>query len=174
MNSHDEYYSVRASLRNLMLLKMAFDRGIDISKYPSYQIDLDFGHDEGWDIFYRTVNEIATVTEWFFPHNGDEENGEKRYWIKQYCQDSYMSNNEHLDSVGVLVIMDELIDQRKVSPGSTGGSDFYPGFAEVTSFQNGIIVWWDEDDGGVDWVDVLYLILENIPAKEEPAHEMAI
>lgn len=174
MNTHDEYYAVRASLRNLMLLKMAFDRGLNIDKYPSYQVDLDFGHDEGWDIFHRTVNEIATVTEWFFPHNGDEEKENKYYWIKQYCQNSYMSDKEHVDSVGVLILMDDRIDQRTVQTGSIGGSDFYPGFAEVTSFENGIIAWWDEDDGGVDWVDLLYLILMSIPAEEEMKNEMAI
>lgn len=174
MNTHDEYYAIQSSLRNLGMLKMIYDSGIDVKDYPSYTVDFDFGGDEGFSIFYKAVNELFTIAEWFFPHNTDEEAEQKKYWIRQYCQGSYLSEQDNVDSVGVLVIMDDRIDQRKVETGSVGGSDFCPGFAEVTSCPNGIILWWDEDDGGVDWVDVLYLILSSLPKEEDLNNEMAI
>lgn len=178
MYNHDDYYTIKSTIRNLLLLKMGHESGIDVTYYPDYSADDQFGTDEGWDIFFRIINEYFEITEWFFPYGANDSekqkiNSEKEYWIKQYATASF-DRNEY-ESLGVLVIMDDRIDQRKVDTGACfGGSDFYQGFAEISSFDKGIVVWWDEDDGSIDTVELLYAILSSIPAKEAEKNEMAV
>ncbi|MFT9495759.1 MULTISPECIES: hypothetical protein [Bacillota] len=173
MESHDDYYSLKGTVQNLMLMKLAFDYGVDLKKFPHYVVNYDFGQEYDWDIFMHTVNSVFTIVDYWFPHSGEEEIPDKTYW----CERAGLSHHhDDLEGTGIIVILDDRIDHTKIRSGTIGGgADFYCGYGEITSIENGVILTWYEDDGPIDLVDVLYVLLDILPTrKEQESNAVAI
>lgn len=157
MENRDQVYGYQASIRNLMMLKLAFDKGINIEKFPNYIVDYNFGIENDWEIFMRIIDSIFTIVEWWCPYSASEDK-EKKYWCELAGFQSY---NDDLESIGVLIIMDDRIKQSNIMPSTIGwSSDFYSGYAEILSIENGAVIVWDEDDGAIDWVEALFHLID--------------
>lgn len=63
MENRDQVYGYQASIRNLMMLKLAFDKGINIEKFPNYIVDYNFGIENDWEIFMRIIDSIFTTVQ---------------------------------------------------------------------------------------------------------------
>lgn len=172
METHDDYYCLKGTLQNLMLMKLAFDYGLDSKIFSGYIVNYDFGQEYDWDIFMTTVETLFTVVECWFPHSGEDDIEEKKYWCER--AGIYESAND-LETLGVLVLLDDCINHTKVPSGSIGGtSDLYCGFGEISTFENGVLVTWYEDDGPIDLVDLLYFLLSIMPERKEQNNNYAV
>ncbi|MDE3841013.1 hypothetical protein C0966_17250 (plasmid) [Bacillus methanolicus] len=159
METHEDYYSLKGTVQNLMLLKLAYDNGVDVKQFPDYVTNFDFGAEYDWDIFLRTVESLFTIVECWGPYSGEDDVEDKAYWC--HAADFKLIDESQLDSWGILVLLDDRIEHSKVPAGSLGGGiDFYSGFAEIMPLEKGVVVIWDEDDGPVNLVEILYVLIE--------------
>lgn len=174
MNSHDEYYELKESVRNLMMLKMAYDKGLKIANLPEYVTNYGFNQEKDWDIFFGVLNSFFTIVESWSPYSDDDEESEKAYWLSE-AYNSAMDKDE-IKTKGVMVVLDDLVELAKIPIGGFGGgSDFYQGWFEINAYDKGALVTWDEEDGVMDLVDLLFGLLQMIPDIKEREHNaMAI
>lgn len=172
METHDDYYALKESIQNLMILKMAFDQGLNVADYPEFMVD-QYGGSNGWEIFCQALKSLVTIMEWWPPYDGREEEEEKSYWVNQYCLNDNIRDD--VQSMGVMVLLDDRIDQRTVKTGSVGGgNEWYEGFADISSCENGIIIYWFEDDGPVDLANLFGFLVLSLPEMEDKTNEMAV
>jgi hypothetical protein len=168
MESHDDYYDLKGSIQNLMLLKLAYDYGVDIKALPGSILNYEESLYQDWEIFMSIVESLFTIVEYWLPHSGDENLDDKLFWTEDTLSD--------LKEIGVMVILDDRINPAEVYSGClcSGGSDWICGFAEMEPYtEKGMIIKWEENEGNVDWVDVLYGILHSIPNKERKEDAVA-
>lgn len=168
---YDEFYCIKSSLQNLKMLKLAFDYGLDVSKYKDFH--LYQGTMSNWNVyemFISIISDIFEIVEQFEPYDEDEE--EKRYWMKETYRE-YVDTNflEYLglDSNGVIVILDDRLTQRSIPCGvidSGSTNDFYYGFTELLSIEDGLVIHYNEDEGEPDWVEVLCVLIELMGSEQ--------
>lgn len=165
MNSHDEYYALKASVRNLMMVKMAYDKGLNVKDFPDYVVDYDFNQENDWDIFMRILDSLFTIVEIWSPYS-DENEFEKTFWLQEATNATL--DEDDIKTRGVLVVLDDLVDLSRIPAGAFGGgSDFYQGWFEINAYNKGAIITWDEEDGAVDLVDLLFGLIQMVPNKKE-------
>ncbi|WP_374717724.1 hypothetical protein [Neobacillus sp.] len=152
MQTIDEFYLLQASIRNLMMLKLAYDKGFNVENYASYINDFDYGIDNSWEIFMNILHDMFSIVDVWYPYS--EEDMEDKYYWSQLAGFPY--SKDELESIGVIVILDDQIKKSMVPTGSVRGLDFYGGFGEIRSLDNGMVIIWCEDDGQLELVDIVY------------------
>ncbi|OUM93594.1 MAG: hypothetical protein BAA00_06070 [Parageobacillus thermoglucosidasius] len=160
MNTED-YYNLKSSLQGLKMLKLAYDYGINIRNFPDFNADISFYSAE-WDIFIECLQSLFTIVDWWTPYEGEDE--EKIYWLQQANIDTEAYGD--VDGTGVIVLLDDRFTRDSVSDEacySVGPDRFlYYGYAEILPIENGLLIYYCEDDGEIDLVEVLYILIDCI------------
>ncbi|MEN0651322.1 MULTISPECIES: hypothetical protein [Bacillati] len=170
---YDEFYCIQSSLQNFKLLKLAYDYGLDVSTYKDFHATSYEGNWGNYDTFITLVYDLFEIVDVWGPYNDDrEENLEKSYWLRQAWKDASIDS---VESDGVIVILDDRLKKEHIRDGGVWGglNDFYYGYAEIYPLEQGVVIQYNEDDGEVNWVDVLYYLILTL-TRSEQTNEVAI
>ncbi|MEK3993092.1 hypothetical protein [Robertmurraya sp. FSL R5-0851] len=174
MQTRDDLYQHQYSLNTLMLLKVAYDAGINMNVFSDYAISSSFEDYNDLSIFLRAIEEVVEICELYSSYDKDDEE-EIKYWCNQASYDNHLYS-----TTNIIVLLDDQIN-RFENRGFGGGyniNQWYVGYGEIVHFDKGILIVYDEEDGAVDWADPLYIICEDILAKisveEGESYEMAV
>ncbi|EAR66155.1 hypothetical protein B14911_10487 [Bacillus sp. NRRL B-14911] len=157
METREDLYMLQATLNNLALLKIAYDSGLDMQNFTHYVVSYDFSFDPIWGNFSIAIQELAEEYE-YYPPDSEEVEQEKKYWI-----DLAGASNTYLDSVSVLVILDDRIEPFELwSIGGYSMGTWYSGFGEIYPIDRGMVLIIDEEEGPIDYTNALSLIVERL------------
>lgn len=174
METRDDLYQLQYSLNTLMILKVAYDAGINMDVFSDYTIENDFADTNDFSIFLQAIEEKIEICEVYskYDKNDDED---INYWCNQAGYDSRMYS-----TTNIIVLLDDKIKPFK-DQGFGGGynlNQWYVGYGEIIHFDRGILIVYDEEDGAVEWADPLYIIALEILAEkkseESESYEMAV
>lgn len=174
METRDDLYQLQYSLNTLMLLKVAFDAGINMDVFTDYAIGNSFEDYNDFSIFLQAVDEIMEICEVFSSYDQDDQEDIK-YWCNQAGYD-----NRLYSTTNVIVILDDRIKpfEHRGFGGGYNVNQWYVGYGEIVHFDRGFLIVYDEEDGAVDWADPLCIICEDILVKnqleESESYEMAV
>lgn len=174
METRDELYQLQYSLNTLMLLKVAYDAGINMDVFSDYAIENSLDNYNDLSIFLRAIDELVDI---FEIYSCDDKDGQEdiRYWCNHAGYDNRLYSTSN-----VIVLLDDQI--KPFEPRGFGGgynvNQWYTAYGEIVHFDRGILIVYDEEDGAVDWADPLCIIFEDILAKnqleESESYEMAV
>lgn len=176
MYSREHVYSLKVTLNNLLLLKIAHDHGLDMSRFSSYQADIEMGDDPNWQLFTTALDQLFEVWDVYDPFDCDKE--DKTYWLNLVKYDYQHA----FESLGIIVMLhDDIQPFERDSVGSlylNQYDNWYGGFGEFFSIDRGIVLVFDEDDGLIDYTETLAFILSVLKKtkqeQERTEHEMAV
>jgi hypothetical protein len=172
MFTRDEVYSMQSTLNNLLLLKYAYDAGLDMKEFHEYETMVDFCYDPGWELFITSIGQLFEIIEIYSPYcNLDEE--ERNYWL------SLAGYKDYFESQGVIVMLDDRITpfKSRMVSGNYSMSSWYSGQGEISWIEGGIVFMFDEEEGPLDYSDSLSIIIQtlqqSIAEQESVNYEMA-
>lgn len=174
METRDDLYQLQYSLNTLMLLKVAYDAGINMDVFSDYAIENSLDNYNDLSIFLRAIEELVEIVEIYSCDDKDSEED-----IKYWCNEAGYDNRLY-STTNVIVLLDDQI--KPFEPRGFGGgynvNQWYTAYGEIVHFDKGILIVYDEEDGAVDWADPLCVICEDILAKiqleESESYEMAV
>lgn len=160
MYTRDDWYCLQGTLSNLMLLKVAYDAGINMDIFNHYRVDFNMVNDYEYENFLEAIDYLFEIVH-HIPAYEEEYIPEKKYWAE------LVGNVEGFDdSVSILIILDDKLSNfEKVSIGGHHIlAHWYMGYGEIQSFENGMAIIYSEEDGPLEWNEVLYIICNEILA----------
>lgn len=160
MFSTEEFYAMKTYLNNVLLIKVAFDCGINVKKalkntyiYPSpYQMD-----DTNLEIFYELALQTFEAVQFFAPGEDDED---IQYWANLIGE-----TKRDMNSCYLWVILDPLLRNCLEEEVLFNDEFNYGAYTIVHSIDDGVIVIADEDYGVCDWTSV-YQHLTRVKEKK--------
>lgn len=156
MLDYNWLHAAETYLKNLHLMKLVHDEGIDISVFHHLELT---NYDYTFDYVDTELGIFLSVSEHIFElvehYSCDEENmDDKQYWLKEATGDSDIH-----EFVEIIVIMDEKLKNPLVGP--AGKSLYAHGFIEVFKINEGVILVYDINDGLFDFSDVMAKLLAS-------------
>jgi hypothetical protein len=170
LDSRDELYSLQGTLNSLALLKIAYDAGVPMNIFNSYEVSIDFGVDPSWENLHTSLEYLFDIVEYISPHDEDKDSVEnKKYWMNLAKRDFY-------DETGIFVILDDRLQHfNSFSIGDYFQGGWYSGYGEVVPIEKGILVTCNEEEGTMDNTDILAAVVRVLEDSERcVTNEMAV
>lgn len=157
MMEYEQLYAFEAYINNLLMFKYLHD-GIAVSVFlncelSSYQ-PYSLPDDNGFDCFLTVLDYLFDISEYYPSEYEDICLDDKEFWIKQ-CNPAYKIDK----STVVFVIMDESL--RNPITGIVGESDYYRRYAKMYQIEDGVVLVYDTDCGGINYTGALLALLQS-------------
>ncbi|WP_028393949.1 hypothetical protein [Bacillus cihuensis] len=171
----DDVYELKESLRNLIMLKIAYDYELDMSKFHDFYVNYDMGINDSFDIFMSAIIQQFEVFD-YIGGDDDESMEAKRYWA---C------DTDVYESTAIIVLLDdrkqELFSNFTFADIPTYSREpyryeGYGGYCDIFDTEKGIVILYDEEDGPVDWLEIFSLVIEygaHLNNVESESNEMS-
>ncbi|WP_282155785.1 hypothetical protein [Cytobacillus gottheilii] len=178
MDTRDEVFDFRNAINNLLLLKLAYDAGVDMGVFKDKEFGFnDYGFDQAENLFYKAVDQLFEIFEVYQPDYSLKMDHamkkERNYWL------ALAGYEEGYDTQGIIVFLDDRITPfgTRTIGGHYRDDVWFSAFGEASWIENGIVFVFDEDEGALDYSDTLALLIQiiedSLVKKESVKFEMA-
>lgn len=171
MIDEENLFMMEMYLENLLMYKIAYDAGFDISSFDNVQLatDYSYGFSEPFEHFMNLSSDIFEIVEVYDLYNSDEIE-DIDYWLN-LCDPELSPGSDFV----VTVILDSRLNQPIT--GFTGMSFSHENDAVIYKIDDGVVVVYDEAYGTINFSDLfatLIMSLQRSVEKEVMINEVAI